>query len=537
LNFAESLLGKSKQNSRTKTNPFKSSKGFILEKSKTNVLIAENNPEGSFFWERIITESQYADIEFIHIENLSDILKYLENETPDVILLDLSLPEGGGFEVFLLVYNKAPAIPIILVTGSDNQKLSVQATLEGAQDSLNINDITAYSLNRSMRYAIGRQKHLRQERALSASDELTGLCNRRGFLMRAEEQIKLSDRTGQPLFLVFADVDGLKAINDNIGHHSGDIAIMETACVLREAFRESDILGRLSGDEFVALLTDANDIKEEALTKRFQETLDEHNRYPSRSFQLSASIGIASYNPRTPCSIGDLLAKADSLMYKKKKVKKDFGQLQVFAEIKDPVQSVLAESLAETRNEAIVKLMIPILRKCGVDAGLSLQLSSWVAKGSPELKLSLIKMIEDIGGASGGPALRMGLLDDSEEVATLAARVIGKIHLTSCLPALLRVSKLREKWFPEDEMFLTAVCQSLGDLAQPEGSSFLREIAGNKYSTIGKSFSLLLRLEAVEAMIKINEPETLSFLKNLIKEDNPELQDALQKITNHTHPV
>ena len=506
-----------------------------MEKSKITVLIAENNPEGSFFWERLITESQNADIDFVHIENLSDILKYLENESPDVILLDLSLPAGGGFEIFLLVYNKAPTIPIILVTGSDNQKLSVQATLEGAQDSLNKNDITSYLLNRSMRYAIGRQKHLRQERALSASDELTGLCNRRGFLIRAEEQLKISDRSGQPLFLVFADVDGLKAINDTIGHHSGDIAIMETACVLREAFRESDILGRLSGDEFVALLTDVNDINEDALTKRFQETLDEHNRHPSRSFQLSASIGIASYNPRTPCSIGDLLAKADSLMYKKKKIKKDFGQLQVFAEIKDPVQSVLAESLAETRNEAIVKLMIPILRKCGVDAGLSLQLSSWVAKGSRELKLSLIKMIEDIGGASGGPALRMGLFDDSEEVATLAARVIGKIHLTSCLPALMRVSKLREKRYPEDELFLTAVCQSLGDLAQPEGIPILRDIVGNKHPMNGKNYSLTVRLEAVKAIIKINEPEALHILENLAKEDNSQLQEALKHIMKDLH--
>jgi len=357
----------------------------------------------------------------------------------------------------------------------------------------------------------------------------------RGLVVRFVRGLaaQLSASAGPPLMCAFSTLDGLKTINDTIGHHSGDIAIMETACVLREAFRESDILGRLSGDEFVALLSGINDIKEEALMGRFQETLDEHNRYPSRSFQLSVSIGIARYDPRSPCSIGDLLANADSLMYKKKKVKKDFGQMRVFAEIKDPVQSVLAESLAETRNEAIVKLMIPILRKCGIDTGLSLQLSSWVAKGSHELKLSLIKMIEDIGGASGGPALRMGLLDDSEEVATLAARVMGKIHLTSCLPALLRVSKLREKWFPEDEIFLTAVCQSLGDLAQPDGSSFLREIAGNEHTEIGKNFSLSLRLEAVQAMIKINEHEALRFLENLIKEDNPKLQEALKKIISH----
>ncbi len=293
-----------------------------MEKSKINVLIAEKKPEGSFFWERIIAEIHDADIIFTHLETLSDVLKYLDRETPDIILLDLALPEGGGFEVFLLVYNKALAIPIIVITGTDNQKLAVQTTLEGAQDCLVKSDISGFLLSRSMRYAIGRQKHLRQERAFSAIDELTGLCNRRGFLLRAEEQIKISARTGKSLLLVFADVDGLKAINDTLGHHQGDLALMETAHVLREAFRETDILGRLSGDEFVALLTINPDIKQESLIKRFQEVVKEHNHYQERSFKLSISIGIALYDPHSPCSVGDLLAKADSLMYQQKKSKK-----------------------------------------------------------------------------------------------------------------------------------------------------------------------------------------------------------------------
>ncbi|HEY5039214.1 MAG TPA: diguanylate cyclase [bacterium] len=501
-----------------------------MEKSKINVLIAEDNPKDSFFWERIIAEVRDTDIEFNHLEKLSEVRKHLGDEAPDVILLDLSLSGSGGLEVFLSVYEMAPTIPIIVVTGTDDQKLAVQTALAGAQDSLVKSDINGYLLSRSMRYAIGRQIHLQQLRSFSVIDEMTGLYNRRGFLMLADQQIKMADRRGQSLLLVFADMDGLKTINDNLGHHRGDLALMETAHVLREAFRETDILGRLGGDEFVALLTCSREINEESLIKRFQETMDEHNSYRERSFKLSVSIGIALYDPRSPCCAADLLVNADSVMYKQKNLKKAFGNLQVFAEMKDPVRSVLAESLADTRNEAIVRLMLPILRKCGLDAGISLQLSSWMAKGSRELKQNLIQMIEDIGDASGGPALRMALFDDSEEIATLAARAVGKINFIPGLPVLLKAAKIWKTRFPENKVFLIAVCESLGDLAQPEGVSFLQDIASEKPLLGDTTISLPLRRAAIHALTKINRPDILRFLEEFAEEKDPQPQEALKKI-------
>ncbi|HEY5038324.1 MAG TPA: HEAT repeat domain-containing protein, partial [bacterium] len=211
------------------------------------------------------------------------------------------------------------------------------------------------------------------------------------------------------------------------------------------------------------------------------------------------------------------------------------GYLQLFAEMKEPVRSVLAESLADTQDEAAVKVIIPILRTCGVDAGLSLQLSSWVAKGSRELKLNLIGMIEEMGDAAGGPALRLALFDDSEEIAALAARVIGKIHFIPGLPVLLKAAKIRETRFPENELFLIAVCQSLGGLAQPEGISFLQDIARKKPLLRGKNFSLPMRLEAIQALTKVNRPETWHFLETLTEEKNPKLQEALDKIIHDLH--
>jgi two-component system, cell cycle response regulator len=305
-----------------------------MDGQKIKVLLAEDNPSGSPFWQRILSEIKDSNIQILHIKKLSDVGKSIEENLPDVIILDLTLPEGKELKVFLDVYKMAPAVPIIVILGKRDQKLAVDAMQEGAQDCLVKSDIDSYLLGRSMRYAIGRQKHLKELRAFSVIDELTGLYNRRGFLTLVEQQFKMVDRTGQSLLLVFVDLDGLKSINDSLGHHRGDLALMETAHVLRESFRETDIVARLGGDEFAALLTSDKDIGSEASLKRIQETLDEHsaykrfqemldehNAYRGRDFKLSVSIGIALYNPLSPCSIGELLEKADQHMYEMKKTK------------------------------------------------------------------------------------------------------------------------------------------------------------------------------------------------------------------------
>lgn len=293
-----------------------------MEGHKIKVLLVEDNPSGSLFWQKVLSEIHDANIQILYIKTLSDVGKYIGDDLPDVIILDLTLPGGNGIELFLIVYNMAPTVPIIVITASDDQKLAILAMQEGAQDCLTKNDIDSYLLNRSMRYAIGRQKHLKELRNFSVIDELTGLYNRRGFLTLAEQQFKMADRTMSSLLLVFADLDGLKSINDTYGHHRGDLALMETAHVLREAFRETDILARLGGDEFVALLIRSRDTGAESVLQRFQETVDEHNAYRGRNFKFAISMGTALYDPQSPCSIGELLEKADRIMYEQKKTKK-----------------------------------------------------------------------------------------------------------------------------------------------------------------------------------------------------------------------
>ena len=159
-------------------------------------------------------------------------------------------------------------------------------------------------------------------RSMSFLDDLTGLHNRRGFMTLANQQLKIAHRDKKGALLIFADLDNMKWVNDTLGHLAGDQALIDASRILKETFRESDIIARISGDEFVILAMEAPDVNSELLTKRLLEHLDAFNAGGKRLFNLSLSIGIVQYDPERPSSIHELLYRADELMYKHKQEKK-----------------------------------------------------------------------------------------------------------------------------------------------------------------------------------------------------------------------
>ncbi len=168
-----------------------------------------------------------------------------------------------------------------------------------------------------------RKKTGEQLRALSLTDELTGLANRRGFLILAQQQLKVAKRNKQDMGLLFADLDNLKWINDTFGHQEGDRALIEAAGVLTASFRESDIVARVGGDEFAVLAIQASKQLTDALNVRLQTKLDEYNAKAGRNYPLSLSFGLAYCVGGNPCLIDELISGADALMYENKRSKKN----------------------------------------------------------------------------------------------------------------------------------------------------------------------------------------------------------------------
>jgi diguanylate cyclase (GGDEF)-like protein/PAS domain S-box-containing protein len=169
---------------------------------------------------------------------------------------------------------------------------------------------------------ISERKRMEAEmREMSLRDLLTDLYNRRGFITLAEQQLKAAGRAQRPLQLTFIDCDRLKWINDTLGHKEGDQVLIDTAHVIRQTFRESDIIARLGGDEFAVLSINAADMNQEDFSRRLQQQIDACNAKESRQYKLSLSWGTALYNPESPISLDQLISAADTLMYVQKKAK------------------------------------------------------------------------------------------------------------------------------------------------------------------------------------------------------------------------
>lgn len=161
----------------------------------------------------------------------------------------------------------------------------------------------------------------RSIRHLSLRDELTGLYNLRGFKLLAEQALRLAQRSNQPFSLLFIDVDDLKQINDNLGHSVGSSLLAETAQFLKGNFRESDVVGRIGGDEFaVAGQLTHTEIAEAAERLEAQAYLTRSKG--SQTLPIGLSIGYVTATPDSSETLDELLEKADAAMYGKKRRKK-----------------------------------------------------------------------------------------------------------------------------------------------------------------------------------------------------------------------
>lgn len=260
------------------------------------------------------------EFEVVHCQTLEETLNSLATDELDIVLLDLNLSDSIGYDTFQQIQELSVGIPVILLTATSNEEIALKAIQNGAQDYLIKGEFDGKLLIRSIRYALERHQMQSELRSLSLTDELTGLYNRRGFSTLATQHLKLARRTEQGFFIVFADLDGLKQINDSYGHAKGDAALVETAEILRKTFKDSDILARYGGDEFLILVTDTIHNNREKIYKRFKMRVEECNNSGKLKCPLSVSLGIVSYEPGKETDLDKLIAEADRELYKDKQL-------------------------------------------------------------------------------------------------------------------------------------------------------------------------------------------------------------------------
>jgi len=286
------------------------------------ILLIEDNPGDARLIREILQEINGESLDLKWMEKLKDAIVCLKKEEFDIILTDLSLPDSQDLNTLHQLLAQAQARPIVILTGLNDMTFALKAVNEGAQDYLIKEDLNSFSLNRSIQYAIERQKAQETIRAMSYIDELTGLYNRRGFHHLAHQQLTQQNRTIFSFCLLFADLDSMKWINDQFGHREGDAALKQIAQIFRKSFRGSDVIARIGGDEFVVLVMNAENLQPfsfEYFSDRLQRNIHACNHSHHSKYPLSLSLGIAYSHPDNPLSIDDLLAKADASMYERKK--------------------------------------------------------------------------------------------------------------------------------------------------------------------------------------------------------------------------
>jgi diguanylate cyclase (GGDEF)-like protein len=281
------------------------------------VLLIEDNPGDARLIREMLAEEPEAPFALHCAERLQHGLEQLSAGETVLVLLDLSLPDSFGLETFAKVYAHSPTVPIIVLTGNDDQTVALSAVKGGAQDYLVKGRLDRELLLRSMQYSIERKRYQVQLEHQANYDALTGLPNR-NLLHDRLRQAVYAQRVPRAIAVVFIDLDHFKFVNDSLGHSTGDKLLKGMADRLRGVLREGDTVARLGGDEFVLILNDQSN--EEVIFRAMQriaQQVSQPMEIDGKELYLTCSAGISLY-PQDGPDVDTLLKNADAAMYRAK---------------------------------------------------------------------------------------------------------------------------------------------------------------------------------------------------------------------------
>ncbi len=289
------------------------------------ILLVEDDLFYEDYLSEIFAEETEISYELNHVVRIKDCVEHLEQDNFDVILIDLNLPDCTGLDTIYEVESQASNTPIIVLTEQDDNELASQALQSGAQDYLVKGQIDRSTLERSIRYAIERNRLLEQleeskrlQRHLAYHDALTILPNRHLLHDRLQQALAQSKRSGKLAALLFLDLDGFKRINDTLGHGIGDLLLKSVAKRLKTTVRQVDTVARLGGDEFTIVLLEINHAQDaKDVAQKILKVISQPYKIEEHELFVTASVGISIY-PDDGSDIESLIRKADIAMYRAK---------------------------------------------------------------------------------------------------------------------------------------------------------------------------------------------------------------------------
>jgi len=289
------------------------------QEAKTfHVLLVEDNPGDARLVQELLSETG-SQFELFHVVTLTDARQHLMAEGVDCVLLDLSLPDASRLEAPMQLRAAAPDVPIVILSGLQDELLAIKAVQEGAQDYLVKGRVDGAAIGRSIRYAAERKSLEMQMAHKAMHDALTGLPNRTLFHDRLKHAVMRAKRHQSMLGVMFIDLDGFKPINDGLGHDVGDLLLKALGRRLQEGLRASDTAARFGGDEFMVLCEDVADEQHViSIAERLQAAVAEPFRIAGHDLAVSSSMGIVVSTGHEE-SADSLIRNADAAMYRAKR--------------------------------------------------------------------------------------------------------------------------------------------------------------------------------------------------------------------------
>lgn len=283
------------------------------------VLLAEDAGSDARLLQELLAQATLARFEVVRVDSLRAAVDACADEQFDALLLDLGLPDSFGLDTLHALLAQVGAVPVVVLTGDDDTASALAAVRHGAQDYLVKGALEPRQVELSLLYAVERSRAHRSLVNLAHLDELTGLTNRRGFVLEAERRLDAARSNDGGGILFFFDLDGLKAINDTDGHLVGDQVLCDAAAVLRATFRTGDTIGRLGGDE-LAVLADGLPVGEvRSIEARLAGKIAERNHLRADDEpELVLSTGWVDYRAPEVPPLAELLRRADARMYRQK---------------------------------------------------------------------------------------------------------------------------------------------------------------------------------------------------------------------------
>jgi diguanylate cyclase (GGDEF)-like protein len=214
---------------------------------------------------------------------------------------------------------------LLLHEGNVTEEIEADCFSLGVQDVVALPELSIKTLLKALRNAAERHRMRKQIHELSMLDELTGIYNRQGFLLRAEQTLALSERLGMEANLFFFDADHMKWVNDNFGHQEGDFLLKEISRILQDVFRRTDVIGRIGGDEFAVLALRESADDAQGILARLEEFQASVNAKRSVEYPITFSVGIARSTRDDRMELDELMESADKEMYENKNTKRGKG--------------------------------------------------------------------------------------------------------------------------------------------------------------------------------------------------------------------